>query len=136
MRRNMGEVFGAGSTKWYSFRGRTQAMLSNLFTAKDIDEFADSLVEDLLRRFPPSGLKGDDKSATKRISKTHRALFSRIEAFARSHDLTIYRKARLGNRVKWGLKEAGYKDMFVEAFTYELVTVLAVAGRNTAKVAR
>ena len=40
----------------------------------------------------------------------------------------MYQRARLGNRVKWALKEAGYPPEFVDALTYELVTVITIAG--------
>lgn len=104
------------------------------FKSNDVDEFADSIVADLQRRFPPSGLNLGDRKATERIQKTHQAIYERIDAFGRSTDLNLYRKARLGNRVKWALTEAGYPKPFVDAFTHELVTVVALAkASRTAK---
>ena len=47
--------------------------------------------------------------------------------------LNLYKKARLGNRVQWALKEAGYPEEFVEAFTRELVTHVALASRKVTK---
>lgn len=107
-------------------------MLLNWFKSDDVDEFADSIVADLQRRFPPSGLDAGAKKAPERMQKTHQAIFARIEAFARSADLNLYRKARLGNRVKWALTEAGYTKPFVDAFTHELVTVVTLAAANRA----
>lgn len=104
-------------------------MLSDWLKSKDVDEFADALVADLQDRFPPVGGIGDARNASKKLHKTHRAVFSSIEAFARSADLSVYRKARLGNRVKWALTDAGYAKPFVDAFVHELVTVLALAPR-------
>lgn len=107
-------------------------MLSNWFKSKDVDEFADLIVEDLRGRFPPGGSAAEPANPGKRfqrLQKTHRAIFSRVEAFARSSDLSVYRKARLGNRVKWALTEAGYGKAFVDAFVQELVTLLALAPR-------
>lgn len=96
------------------------------FNAKEVDEFADSIVADLLKRYPPTGLDAEPKKAANRLRKTHDAIFSRVETFARSGNLNLYRKARLGNRVKWALKEAGYPREFVDTFTHELVTVVSV----------
>lgn len=107
-------------------------MLSNWFRSRDVDEFADRIVEELRGRFPPGGSDSEPATPGKRIQrlqKTHRAIFSRVEAFARSSDLSVYRKARLGNRVKWALTEAGYERAFVDAFVQELVTLLALAPR-------
>lgn len=102
-------------------------MLLKWVETKDVDEFAASVVAELARRFPSSGVDPNARKATERIYKTHRAVFDRVEAFARSADLNLYRKARLGNRVKWALAEAGYTKFFVEAFTHELLTVVTLA---------
>jgi hypothetical protein len=42
----------------------------------------------------------------------------------------VYKRARLGNRVKWALKEAGYPGAFVDTFTYELVRVVTLAAKS------
>lgn len=57
-------------------------MLLDWFSRKHIDEFADSVIAELLQRFPQSGV---DLSTTKSAEKAMRALdriFSRISAFA------------------------------------------------------
>jgi len=106
-------------------------MFGNWFNCKDVDEFADTIVADLVKRFPPSGVGVPARKAAERLKKTHDSIFVRIEAFARSQQLNLYKKAHLGNRVKWALKEAGYPGEFVDALTYELVTVVTlVSGRR------
>lgn len=112
---------------------RIDQMLSNWFRSKDVDEFADSIIADLQSRFPPAGTSREVKNAGKRLLKTHRVILARIEAFARATDLSVYRKARLGNRVKWALAEAGYPKPFVDAFVHELVTLLALVPRDHKK---
>ena len=47
--------------------------------------------------------------------------------YARQHKLNVYTKARLANRFKWALLEAGYPKTFVDAMTYELAAVVAAA---------
>lgn len=103
------------------------------FRTKDIDDFADSLVADMVRRFPPAGVDMTERKAIERLQKTHRAIFSRVEAFAMSTDLNVYRTARLGNRVKWSLADAGYRKPFIDAFTHELVTVGTIAAKARRK---
>lgn len=102
------------------------------FRSSDVDEFAESIVGELKRRFPPSGIDMEAKKARDRIQRTYQFIFARIEAFARSADLNLYRKARLGNRVRWALVEAGYPKPFVDAFTHEVVTVVTLAGKGRA----
>ena len=107
-------------------------MFGNWFNCKEADEFADAIVADLAKRFPPSGMGALTKKAVERLRKTHDSIFRRVEIFARAQHLNTYKKAHLGNRFKWALQEAGYPKDFADALTYELVTVvtLASAGRK------
>lgn len=102
-------------------------MLLDWFSRKHIDEFADSIVAELLQRFPQSGV---DLSTTKSAEKALRTLdriFSRINAFAAERRPNLYQKACFGNRIKWALKEAGYPAPFVEVASKKFVTYLAIA---------
>lgn len=96
------------------------------FDATEVDKFADWLVAELRKRYPPEGVDADPKKATQRLRKVHDSLFQRVEAFAKEHDLNIYKRARLGNQVKWALREANYPEAFRETFTHEVVTVVSV----------
>jgi len=99
----------------------------------EVDAFADGVVADLVKRVPPSSIGGAAKKAAERLKSTHDMVFARAEAFARAQRLNLYKKARLGNRVKWALKEAGYSEEFVDALTYELVTVVTLASSARTK---
>jgi hypothetical protein len=96
------------------------------FDSEEIDEFVRSIAAELVKRTPPAALDTRDKKLPKRLRNTHHAVFSRAEQFARTHKLNIYKKARLGNQFRWALKEAGYPKEFVESWTYELVTLIAL----------
>ena len=102
-------------------------MLLNWFNTKEVDEFAGTIVAELIKRIPPTSDLPKRKRKEK-LSKTHKVLFDRAEQFARSHRLNIYQKARLGNRFKWALREAGYPPDFVEAWSYELIRFMAIKG--------
>jgi hypothetical protein len=108
-------------------------MFGNWFNCKEVDEFADSIVGDLMKRFPPSGVELPGKKAADRLRKTHDVIFRRVETFARSQKLNIYKKAHMGNRFKWALREAGYPVGFVDTLTYELVTVVTLVSRKRAE---
>lgn len=95
------------------------------FSTKEIDEFARAIVADLVKRVPPEKLEARDGKTAKKLWNTHRAVFSRTQQFARAHNLNVYKKARLGNQFRWGLKEAGYPAEFVQSWTYELVTLIS-----------
>ena len=102
--------------------------LPETISAKDVDEFADSIVAELLQRHPPRADEVGDRKELARLRKAFGRVFTRIDSFARSHRLTLYTKARLANRVQWGLKDAGYREDFVETATREVATHVALAG--------
>jgi hypothetical protein len=99
------------------------------FSSKHVDEFADSIIAELLERFPPTGIElSTDKSAQKAMKNLDRIL-ARIGVFAAERRPNLYQKARFGNRIKWTLKEAGYAPHVVELVTHELVAKMALAAR-------
>jgi hypothetical protein len=109
-------------------------MFGDWFNVKEVDEFADSIVADLVKRIPPAkiDLKVDEagKKAVEKLRKAHDSIFKRVEVFARSHALNVYKKAHMGNRIKWALNEAGYPSGFVDTLTMELLTVVTFASRG------
>ena len=98
------------------------------FHSKEVDEFADSIVAELLERHPPHAEDVAGKKEIARLRKAFGRMFSRIDSFARAHSLNLYTKARLANRIQWGLKEAGYREDFIETTTQEVATHVALAG--------
>ena len=102
--------------------------LPETISAKEVDAFADSIVAELLQRHPPRPDEVGDRKELARLRKAFGKVFTRIDSFARSHRLTLYTKARLANRVQWGLKDAGYRADFVETATHEVATHVALAG--------
>ena len=105
-------------------------MLGDWLNTSEVDAFVDSIVAELVRRFPPEGVELPAKKATARLRRTHDVIFRRVEAFASATALNLYKKAHLGNRFKWALKEAGYPDEFVDTLTHELVTVVTLSSRK------
>ena len=99
------------------------------FDTREVDEFVQSIATELVKRVPPDRLESTSRKAAERLRNTHDAIFARAGKFARTHPLNLYKKARLGNQFRWTLKGAGYPPEFVEAWTYELVTLVAL---NTA----
>ena len=106
-------------------------MFGDWFNCKDVDELVDSIVADLVKRFPPGGLDIPAEKAAKRLRGVHNVAFNRVEAFARSRRLNLYKKAHLGNRLKWSLREAGYPGDFADALTSEFVTLVALPRKRT-----
>lgn len=103
------------------------------FDTKELDGFADSLVAELLERVPPSGGGLSGPKAFQRVARTFGATFERIDAFARSHSLNVYKKAHFANRIRWALKEAGYPEDFCATMTQELLMHLSPPRREKGK---
>lgn len=61
--------------------------------------------------------KKSAKKATERLRRTHDVIFQRVNAFASAARLNLHKTARLGNRFKWALKDAGYLDEFAGTLT-------------------
>ena len=100
------------------------------FDCSEVDAFVDSIVAEVVKRLPPEGVELPAKKAMERLRKTHDVVFRRVDAFASSVRLNLYKKAHLGNRFLWALKEAGYPREFVDTLTHELVTVVTLASRK------
>ena len=99
------------------------------FDFREVDAFADRVVADLVKRAPPAGLQMPAKKAAERLRRGEDVIFSRAASFAREKRPGFYKKARLGNRVRWGLREAGYPEEFADALSEELVAVITLASR-------
>jgi hypothetical protein len=100
------------------------------FDVKAVDAFADSVMAEVKRRMPPESLPmPDEKKSVRRLSRMTDVVSDQVRAFARANRLNVYKRARLANRVKWGLRELGYPDTFADAFAYELITLVTVSAR-------
>ena len=105
------------------------------FDTRAGDELARAIVAELVVRVPPATLPAKDKKAATKLRNTHDAVFARAGKFARTHRLNLYKKARFANQIRWALKDAGYPPEFIEAWTYELATLVALAPTQQEKPA-
>jgi mRNA-degrading endonuclease RelE of RelBE toxin-antitoxin system len=111
-------------------------MMLKWFDSTEVDKFATWVSQELVKRYPPEGVDTDPKKAAKRLQKVHESLFLRVEAFAKENKLNVYKRARLGNQIKWAMRDAGYPLPFSEAFTHEVVTVISVINARPAQAAQ
>ncbi len=102
-------------------------MLLDWFSRKHIDEFADSIVAELLRHFPQSDAEVSTKKSAEKAMRTLDRIFMRISAFAAERRPNVYQKACFGNRIKWALKDAKYPEPFVEVATQKFVAYMTYA---------
>jgi hypothetical protein len=100
------------------------------FETNEVDAFAQEVIGELVKRLPPTSLEAPDHKTGDRVHRMTEALSGRVREFARARKPNLFKRARLGNRVKWGMREAGYAEEFVAAFTGELLILITVASRG------
>lgn len=101
------------------------ALLKFLDT-KEVEAFAIALAEDLARRFPPDSESRSDRGASRQLASILDSLADRAVGFRNERGLGLYKKAKLGNRFRWRLKELGFSEQFVEEATSAVVTRVAM----------
>ena len=88
-------------------------MILDWFDTGEAVLFAQEVVRDVNRLFPPTENKG--KAIPKKtFQKKFENLILRTREFATKHKLNIYKKAKFLNIIKWELREAGHEDAVVD----------------------
>lgn len=94
------------------------------FDTRESDEFALSLSKDIAAKIPLTSLSNYTRGDTVKHAKSLHSLHGRLEKFRQEKRLNIYKTAKLGNILKWELKEAGYPEDFVDQITKDVVVRL------------
>lgn len=97
--------------------------LFNSSKNQEIKEFAQSLADQLAKRYPPSlDLQPTKRPSLNRMTRLIEETCAQAVQFRKDKQLGWLGKARLGNHFRWALSEAGYTETFVE-FATEAVVV-------------
>jgi len=102
-------------------------MILAWFDTKAVDALAAVMAHELAKRVPPANVDVHGKKAEAKQKRTHDLVLQQAHDFAQQNKLNLYTKARLANKFKWALLEAGYPKSFVDAMTYELAAVVSAA---------
>jgi hypothetical protein len=97
------------------------------FDTKEVDALVERLIQDFRAKVPPDAAPSSKKDE-ERLRRTHDRILDQAREFACNRRVNVYKKARLANRFKWGLLEAGYSKGFVDEVAYELAAVMATPG--------
>jgi hypothetical protein len=97
------------------------------FDTKELDGFADAVVAELVRRYPPPGDGVSGKKAFERLRRSFAATFDGIDRFLAGRRLNFYKRAKFANRIRWALSDAGYPPEFTDTMTREVVTHVTLA---------
>ena len=104
-------------------------MLLSWFDAREASKFGTSLAEMLIERTP-----ADAKVGKRMLTKKHEAMLHQLEhhvvRFKAEHRMNAYKKAQLGNRFKWTLRDKGYDAEYVDQLTHWLMLKLGTAAKK------
>jgi hypothetical protein len=90
-------------------------MILDWFNAREAVLFAQEIVREVNRLFPPTDQKGK-AIPTKAYQRKFDGLIVRIRTFSSKHKLNIYKKAKLLNTIKWEMKDAGHEEVIINEF--------------------
>lgn len=102
-------------------------MFGRFFDTSTISRFAADLVADLRKDLPVELCEADSKAARRARDAAQARTRRHVEAFAVSHSLNLYQKAKLGIVLQGALEGAGYPATFAKAYGYDVVSQVAQA---------
>ena len=108
-------------------------MTMGWFDTSEVDAFAKWVVSEVAQRMPPDSFDTADQKLADRIHRMNEFVSDRATAMAAEKRPNFYKRARLANQVKWGLREAGYTARFADTFAYELATLITVTAAKPRK---
>lgn len=100
--------------------------IKELFGKSDIDIVAVQLVNELSRRYPPNMASGDGRRLSPQaVTNILESVINKAVTKSQEWNLGVVGKAKLGNNVRWALKDKGYPDKFVDTVVEAIVVYLS-----------
>ncbi|GAB3365570.1 MULTISPECIES: hypothetical protein [Giesbergeria] len=100
-------------------------MFAKLFgksTGPSIQNVVDALVQELLRRYPPSMASGEGRRLSPQaVTNILEQVINKAVVKATELQLGWFGKAKLANSFRWSLKDRGYPEKFIEVLTEALI---------------
>lgn len=90
-------------------------MILDWFNAEEMVSFAQEIVREVNRLFPPADQKGK-AIPVKEYQRKFDSLVGRIRTFSAKRKLNIYKKAKLLNTIKWEMREVGHEETIIDEF--------------------
>jgi hypothetical protein len=104
-------------------------MFLKWFDAREASEFGARLAQLLIERTPDTAIPiGERMTSKKHVAMLHQ-LGQQVTRFKAEHPLNAYKKAQLGNKFKWTLKDRGYDAAYIDQLTHWLMLKLSAAAK-------
>lgn len=99
--------------------------IKELFGKSEINAVAEQLAKELSRRYPPVMASGEGRRLSPQaVTNILESVINKAVSKSHEWDLGVAGKAKLGNSLRWALKDAGYPEKFIEMVTEALVVYL------------
>ena len=96
------------------------------FKKSNVGEFASYLVKKVEKKYPVSLDTGKQRKISERkLTKILESVYSEAQKYKEEHNLKVYGKAKLVNEFKWGLKDLGYSEKFIDVVSEGLTVYLS-----------
>lgn len=97
----------------------------SLFGPSRFDTLAETLATELTRRYPPTMASGEGRTLSPQaVTNIVEAIVGKAVNKSQEWNLGVVGKARLGNSMRWALKERGYPGKFTEIVIEALIVYL------------
>ncbi|MEY2689826.1 MAG: hypothetical protein RL375_4025 [Pseudomonadota bacterium] len=104
----------------------------SLFGPSRFDTLAETLATELTRRYPPTMASGEGrKLSPQAVTNIVEAIVGKAVCKSQEWNLGVVGKARLGNSMRWAMKDKGYPETFVELVVEALVVYVTRKGQSS-----
>ena len=104
-------------------------MLKRIFDTTEVDRFADVLLEELKRALPTNAKAKVAKKIGARADALDMLVDHKVAEFVKTAKLNVFKKARLGSRLREGITELGYSEDFVKSFSLDVLSRVQAASK-------
>lgn len=106
--------------------------IKELFGKSEISVVAEQLANELTRRYPPAMATGEGrKLSPQAVTNILESIITKAVNKSQEWDLGVVGKAKLGNSLRWALKDKGYPEKFIETVVEALVVYLSRRAKAT-----
>jgi hypothetical protein len=96
-------------------------MLKRFFDTAEVDNFADSILDEVKRALPLNAKAKVARKIGNRADKLDALVSRKVAEFVKGTRLNVYKKAHLAARLREGMTSLGYSERFVKSFSLDLI---------------
>lgn len=95
------------------------------FSSKEVVQFGKMMAVEFSDKFPPEMESAAGEKPLKQYRMALNGIKTKVSTFNKEKNLGLYKKAKLGNALKWELKERGFSDELADKVTHSVIISIA-----------